>query len=130
MPSYLIWPTIVMTLAFSFYTLGVWAERLARDLHGWHVAAFWLGLGFDAYGTYLMEQLTSSGMSSGWFHTLTGFSAFVLMALHAGWATWVLRMGTPEQRASFHRYSVAVWTLWLVPYLGGMVAGMMKGAGR
>ncbi|MBU4555484.1 MAG: TIGR03987 family protein, partial [Actinobacteria bacterium] len=62
--------------------------------------------------------------------TLTGFSAFALMALHAGWATWVVRRGAPEQRANFHRYSVAVWTLWLVPYLGGMIAGMMAGAGK
>ncbi|MDP2234576.1 MAG: HsmA family protein [Actinomycetota bacterium] len=130
MPTYLIWPTTAMTLAFAFYTLGVWAERFARDLRGWHVIAFWLGLSFDAYGTYLMEQMTTGGMNSGWFHTLTGFSAFALMALHAGWATWVVRRGAPEQRANFHRYSVAVWTLWLVPYLGGMIAGMIAGAGK
>lgn len=129
MPAYLIWPTIVMTLAFAFYTLGVWAERLARELRGWHVVAFWLGLAFDAYGTWLMEQMTVGGMYSGWFHTVTGFSAFALMALHAAWATGVVARGSAEQRTSFHRYSVAVWTLWLVPYLGGMIAGMMKGAG-
>ncbi len=127
MPSYLIWPTIAMNLAFTFYTLGVWAERFARDLRPWHVVAFWLGLSFDAYGTYLMEQMTTGGFNSGWFHTLTGLAAFVLMAAHAAWATWVVRRGTAEQRTSFHRYSVAVWTLWLVPYLGGMIAGMMAG---
>jgi len=27
-------------------------------------------------------------------------------------------------RIKFHRYSLVVWLIWLVPYFGGMIAGM------
>lgn len=118
-----------MSLAFVLYTTGVWAERAARDLRPWHLVAFWAGWGFDAWGTWLMEQMRLAGQGSGLFHGLTGASAFVLMGVHAVWAAWVLARGSDSARRGFHRYSVAVWTLWLVPYLGGMIAGIIRGTG-
>lgn len=129
MPRGLILPTIIMSLAFVFYTTGVWSERLTRDLRGWHVALFWLGLACDGYATSLMSRLVALGEQSGIVHTATGFAAFGLMALHAGWASWVLLRGRPETRTGFHRYSTVVWAIWLVPYLGGMIAGIARGAG-
>lgn len=126
MPAYLILPSILMTLAFAFYTTGVWAERLSRDLKRWHVAMFWLGWGFDAWGTYLMNLMREGGREPATIHGVTGASAFWLMALHATWATWVAFKGRREARAGFHRYSLAVWLLWLVPYFGGMIAGIMS----
>jgi hypothetical protein len=30
--------------------------------------------------------------------------------------------------ASFHRFSVAVWLIWLIPYLSPMVFGMAGGS--
>jgi len=42
--------------------------------------------------------------------------------------TWVF-FRAAGAREGFHRYSVAVWVVWLVPYLGGMVAGIARGAG-
>lgn len=126
MPRDLIIPALVMTLALAFYSAGVWAERIARDLKGWHVAAFLLGWGFDAYGTLLMERMRAEGQESGLVHTVSGASAFALMGVHALWAVWVLARGTDDARRGFHRYSLAVWVLWLVPYLGGMVAGILS----
>ncbi|MDP2182113.1 MAG: HsmA family protein [Actinomycetota bacterium] len=125
MPAYLIVATVLITLALVFYTVGVWSERIQRYLKSWHLAAFWLGLVFDAAGTYAMELLLP-----GWrwdFHTLTGLAAFLLMFAHAVWASWVVRRGTEEVRGGFHRYSMVVWLVWLVPYLGGMFAGMSAG---
>lgn len=116
-----------MTLAFVFYTLGVWAERLARNLRAWHVVALWMGLGFDAYGTWLMEQMRIAGQSSGLVHAVSGAAAFGLMAVHAAWASWVLARGSEEARAGFHRYSLVVWLIWLIPYFGGMLAGIVRG---
>lgn len=127
MPSELILPSAVMTLAFVAYSTGVWAERIARDLKRWHVTAFWLGWILDAYGTLLMERLRAAGEQPGLIHAVAGASAFILMGVHAAWATWVIRNGSTEARRSFHRYSLAVWVLWLIPYLGGMVAGVSKG---
>lgn len=128
MPRELIYPAAVMSLAFIFYTLGVWAERVAGRLAAWHAVAFWLGWGFDAYGTLLMGGLRAAGRVPSAVHSLTGGAAFALMGAHALWATWVLARGSDELKSRFHRYSVSVWTLWLVPYLGGMVAGIANGA--
>ncbi len=130
MPRELIIPATVMSLAFVFYTTGVWAERTARDLKAWHVAAFWAGIACDSAATHMMlRMLLQRGAVSDWPHTLTGGSALALMAIHAAWATWILLRGSAAARQGFHRYSIAVWAVWLVPYVGGMVAGIMRGAG-
>jgi uncharacterized repeat protein (TIGR03987 family) len=128
MPRELILPATIMSFAFVFYTTGVWSERVQRNLYGWHVMLFWLGLACDGYATSLMERLVAIGERAGVLHTVTGGLAFGLMAMHALWATWVLFFGSREAREGFHRYSVVVWTIWLVPYLGGMIAGMVRGA--
>jgi uncharacterized repeat protein (TIGR03987 family) len=76
-----------------------------------------------------MRQLTAIGERAGIVHTVTGFTAIGLMAVHALWATWVLVRGSQAAREGFHRYSVVVWAVWLLPYVGGMVAGIARGAG-
>lgn len=130
MPRELIVPAIVMSLAFVFYTAGVWAERAARNLMPWHVWLFWTGIACDTTATEMMfRMLREQGGVRDWVHTLTGAAALGLMAAHAVWATWTLLRGSEAARRGFHRFSVAVWTLWLVPYLGGMVAGIARGAG-
>ncbi len=116
-----------MSLAFAFYSAGVWGERISRDLRLWHVSAFWLGLAADTYGTGLMNMMRAAGTEPDVVHSITGLAAFGLMALHATWATWVLARGTPQARQGFHRYSLVVWLIWLIPYVGGMVAGMQRG---
>ena len=128
MPHQLVLPAIIMSLAFVFYTTGVFSERVQRDLRGWHVVLFWLGLVCDGYATSLMRRLVAIGERPGLIHSITGGAAFGLMAIHAAWATWVLLRGSREARQGFHRYSVIVWAVWLLPYVGGMVAGMARGA--
>lgn len=123
MTTELIISSVLITLALVFYTLGVWAERVSRFLKPWHVSAFWMGLAFDATGTFGMSLLTER---TDWtdIHTITGQVAIWLMLGHAVWATWVVRRGSEQARTGFHRYSLAVWLVWLVPYLGGMFVGM------
>jgi uncharacterized repeat protein (TIGR03987 family) len=123
MDQLLITSSILITLALVFYSLGVWAERVSRYLKGWHVAMFWVGLAFDVAGTYGMH-LMDSEFSLFEPHTLTGQIAIWLMFGHAVWATWVVRRGSEEARSSFHRYSLFVWLVWLIPYIGGMFVGM------
>ncbi len=130
MPQELIVPAVIMSLAFVFYTTGVWAERAVRELTAWHVAAFWLGIVCDSVATHMMLQmLLARGGVRDWTHTLTGGAALGLMLIHAVWATWTLLRGDEAARRGFHRYSVAVWAVWLVPYLGGMIAGIERGTG-
>ncbi len=115
--------TILITLALFFYSLGVWAERIARYLKPWHVVAFWAGFVFDVSGTWEMHRI------AGRFdllqpHTISGQLALWLMLVHAVWATRVVRSGSEEAREGFHRYSLFVWLIWLIPYFGGMYIGM------
>lgn len=131
MSRLLILATAAITLALVFYTIGVWSERRAKTLKGWHVATFWLGLAFDTTGTLMMGRIAEAGsapasaLSSG-IHGATGALAIVLMIFHALWATFVLRRNDERQKASFHRLSIVVWCVWLVPYLLGMVLGMLE----
>lgn len=114
---------VLITLALVCYSLGVWAERLRRYLLPWHVAAFWTGFGFDLGGTGTME-LMSPGFNWSSSHTITGQIALWLMLAHALWATRVVRNRDELRRRRFHRYSLFVWCVWLVPYIGGMILGM------
>jgi uncharacterized repeat protein (TIGR03987 family) len=124
-PSLLLASTLI-TLALVFYTLGVWSERLARYLRPWHVAAFWIGFAFDVSGTWTMHRMAEGPFDLGAPHTLTGQIALWLMFAHALWATRVSRRGSQEARRGFHRYSLLVWLVWLVPYFGGMYLGMRQ----
>jgi uncharacterized repeat protein (TIGR03987 family) len=117
-----------MSLAFVFYTGGVWAERLRRELLWSHVGLFWLGIACDSWATSIMfAMLRATGEVSSWWHTVTGAAALVLMLVHALWATWTAWRGSAAAKRGFHRYSLAVWAVWLVPYFGGMIAGIARG---
>ena len=114
----------LITLALVFYSSGVWAERITRYLKGWHVAAFWTGFQFDVSGTWAMGRLSDDPFNILEPHTLTGQIALWLMLAHAIWATFVVRKGSESFRKQFHRYSLIVWLIWLIPYIGGMMMGM------
>jgi uncharacterized repeat protein (TIGR03987 family) len=117
---------ILITLALIFYSVGVWSERLARYLKPWHVTAFWTGFLFDVSGTLAMHRLAKGPFDLRAPHTLAGQIALWLMLAHALWATWVVRQGSEAARTDFHRYSLIVWLVWLIPYFGGMVIGMRR----
>lgn len=57
-------------------------------------------------------------------HGITGFIALVLMAFHVIWATWILNKGNASQKAGFHKFSLGVWLLWLIPFISGMILNM------
>lgn len=114
----------LITLALLFYSLGVWSERIIRYLKRWHVAAFWAGLIFDISGTISMHLLAKGKFNILEPHTLTGQIALWLMLIHALWATYVIKEGVESVRINFHKYSIVVWLIWLIPYFGGMYMGM------
>jgi uncharacterized repeat protein (TIGR03987 family) len=120
----LVLSTILITLALVFYSTGIWAERFSRYLRGWHVGAFWTGFMFDVSGTWAMSRLSEHPFSLLELHTLTGQIALWLMLIHAIWATFVVIRGNESSRKRFHRYSLIVWLIWLIPYFGGMIMGM------
>ncbi|MBI4810830.1 MAG: TIGR03987 family protein, partial [Ignavibacteriales bacterium] len=115
MSTLLIIATVLITLALVFYSVGVWSERITRNLKHWHVAAFWAGFIFDVSGTSAMHWIAKGPFNLREPHTLTGQIALWLMLAHALWATFVVRKGSKAARTEFHRYSFIVWMIWLVP---------------
>ncbi len=123
---------VIINLALVWYSIGVWAERVQRVLKPWHVVFFGLGLASDATGTYLMTRIAATnlanGVPSGGLVDLMGWTgtlAIVLMAVHFTWAVVVLVRNRPAELASFHRFSVVVWAIWLVPYFAGAASAML-----
>ena len=110
--------TVVITLALVFYSVGVWSERILGRLKAWHLVFFWLGLLCDTVGTGMMFEMAGGMMFD--VHGLTGLLAISLMFGHAVWATIVLARRDERLITSFHKFSVAVWVIWLVPYLSPM----------
>ena len=83
----------------------------------------YLGLLFDAIGTTLMSILAIGGFVFN-FHGITGLLAIILMFLHALWATIVLIKNDEKAKANFHKFSIIVWTIWLIPFISGAIFGM------
>lgn len=117
---------VLITLALIFYSIGIWAERIIRYLKKWHVIFFWLGFIFDLLGTYAMHLLATNPFDITESHTFTGQIALWLMLMHAVWASYIVIKGNEIDRLKFHKYSIVVWFVWLIPYLGGMYLGMNK----
>ncbi len=108
---------ILISSALVFYSIGVWSERLAGRLKDWHLIFFWAGLLFDTMGTGIMMEM-AGGITFD-IHGLTGLIAILLMLIHAIWATIVLIRKDEDMIVNFHRFSVGVWVIWLVPYFNG-----------
>jgi uncharacterized repeat protein (TIGR03987 family) len=113
---------ILITLALVFYTVGVWSERLAGRLKPWHLLFFWIGVLFDTTGTGLMFEM-AGGLGFN-IHALTGLLAIILMFIHATWATVVLIRKDEKAILNFHKFSLLVWLIWLVPYFSGFFVSM------
>jgi len=114
--------SIIMAAALAFYTIGVWSERISGQLKPWHLVFFVLGLICDFAGTGMMFE-SVGGMSFD-LHGISGVIAIVLMFIHALWAFIVLRKQDEQAIRNFHKFSVAVWLIWLIPYLSPMFFNM------
>ncbi len=115
-------PLIIISLALIFYTIGVWSERIQGRLKPWHLVFFYLGLVCDTWGTGLMIEM-AGGLTTD-IHGVTGVLAILLMMIHAIWATVVLVKRDEKAITNFHRFSLVVWFIWLIPYLSPMLLSM------
>ena len=57
-------------------------------------------------------------------HGITGLIAILLMLIHALWAFVVLLKKDEKAITNFHKFSVVVWLVWLIPYFSPMFFGM------
>jgi uncharacterized repeat protein (TIGR03987 family) len=115
-------PMIIISLALVFYSIGVWSERFQGKLKGWHLVFFFLGLVCDTWGTGLMIEM--AGGLTFEFHGVTGVIAILLMLIHAIWATVVLIKKDDKAIHNFHKFSLLVWFIWLIPYLSPMIVNI------
>jgi uncharacterized repeat protein (TIGR03987 family) len=116
---------ITITLALLFYTVGVWSEKIQGQLKKWHLVVFYIGLVFDTTGTTIMSKIASGGFKLN-FHGITGLLAILLMLFHALWATVVLVKNNEKAKANFHKLSIIVWIIWLIPFISGAIFGMSR----
>jgi uncharacterized repeat protein (TIGR03987 family) len=116
--------TIVITMALVLYSIGVWSERIQGRLKPWHLVFFWLGLVCDTVGTGMMFDL--AGRVTFNLHGTTGMIAILLMLVHAVWGTVVVLRKDERLITRFHRFSIFVWLVWLVPYLSPMFAALAQ----
>ena len=114
--------TIIITAALVFYSIGVWGERILGRLKWWHLVFFVLGLICDTWGTGMMFEYVG-GMAFD-VHGITGLIAILLMFIHAVWAFVVLLKKDEKAIMNFHKFSVFVWFIWLIPYFSPMFFGM------
>jgi uncharacterized repeat protein (TIGR03987 family) len=122
LPVLLPYSVAAMVLALLLYSIGVWGEKVVGRLRPWQLYFFWIGFACDTTGTTLMGLM--AGKVDWDVHGLTGLAAILLMALHAGWASVALALRQEKVIAQFHRFSLAVWTLWLIPFFSGVFLAM------
>jgi uncharacterized repeat protein (TIGR03987 family) len=120
----LIAAVVTITAAAIFYTVAVFAERKAGVLVPWHLGMFWTGFVFDVTGTTLM-----SAVAGGWklnIHGVLGVTAIVVMLVHCVWATVAIVLRQEAVLHRFHRFSLAVWALWMTSLITGYALAIPK----
>jgi len=117
---------LMISGALVFYSIGVWGEKFTGRLSPLWLVFFWMGFVCDTAGTAAMGSIAGGAFQLD-FHGITGMLAILLMAAHALWATIVLVRKDEKAIKGFHRYSIAVWLIWLVPYLSGVLFGVNMG---
>lgn len=56
---------------------------------------------------------------------VTGSLALALMAAHLIWGVVVRVRNRPRELATFHRLSLIVWAIWLIPYFTGAIGAAL-----
>lgn len=110
--------SFIITSALVFYSIGVWSEKIAGRLKSWHLIFFILGLICDTLGTGMMFDYVG-GMTFD-IHGISGLAAIILMFIHAVWALYVLIKKDDLMIKNFHKFSLFVWLIWLIPYFSPM----------
>ena len=116
---------ISITTALVLYTVAIWRNWRAKLLTTAQIILLWFGLAADVLATQMMG-LSVEGDISWDFHTISGYTGLVLMALLAITGSWAKWSGNNALLISFHRYAIPVWIIWVISYLTGVIIGMQR----
>ena len=130
MNAQLMLAVVLITGALIFYTIAVWWEFARRTLLVRHAVLLAFGLTFDITATWLMSGMTSIEPPSSQLGAtlvvvmaISGTLAIILMAVHLVVAIAVLVRKRENELRHFHRFSIVVWSIWLIPYIAGLLGG-------
>jgi uncharacterized repeat protein (TIGR03987 family) len=118
----LLFAIISIALALVLYSVGVWSEKIQKTLLKWHIIILWFSFLFNSVGTTLMRKFAESTFANAnrfnanGITDITGIIAVLLLLFHAIWATVVLTCKDEAMIKPFHKYSVLVWAIWLIPF--------------
>ncbi|MBL1422211.1 MAG: TIGR03987 family protein [Alphaproteobacteria bacterium] len=124
MPTLALYAAILFTLAFLFYTIGIWAEYFSKRLKKWHAIAFFLGVIADTVATGVITKYVGGFVYNA--HSIIGMIGLILMIVHLIWAVIVLRSKNEIALSNFHKFSIFVWAIWMMAYLSGVYMGIQN----
>jgi len=125
MPPIIFYSVISICLALVFYTIAVWWNFRVKQLTKAHVALFCCGLVTDVAATSGMAASVQGKIT--WdFHTISGYTALVLMTLVTISGLYAIIKDHAGIRNNFHRASVPVWCVWMVSWITGVMLGLQK----
>ena len=124
MPDLLLYAVVLFTLALLLYSVSVWSERLQKQLKCWHLIAFGSGVFVDVLATWLTIKAVGAIVFTP--HAIFGYLSLLLMTLHFLWAVLVYARNKPGANNYFHRFSLIVWSIWLLSYITGFISGIQK----
>jgi uncharacterized repeat protein (TIGR03987 family) len=115
-----------MNLALFFYTWAVFSGR-RQGLHRKHLIIFGIGLFCDYLGTHQMSLISIAYGKPPEWHNISGIASLGGMAFHFLLALVAsLANRTETVNRVFHRVSLSIYSCWLIAFMSGAIAGMMR----
>lgn len=117
---------IFMNLALIFYTWAVFSGR-RQGLHCRQLIIFGIGLLCDYLGTMEMSRFALLHGKAPQWHHITGVASLAGMAFHFLLALAAsLKKRAEAVNLVFHRVSLTIYTCWVIAFISGAIAGMMR----
>jgi uncharacterized repeat protein (TIGR03987 family) len=116
---------ISITTALVLYTIAIWRNWRIKLLTTAQIVLLWCGLAADMLATQMMG-LSIEGDIVWDFHTISGYTGLVLMAILAMTGSVAKWSGNEALLSSFHRFAIPVWIIWVISYLTGVIIGMQR----
>lgn len=122
MTPFIFWGAIFFTLALIFYSVGIWDDFRHKKLKKWHLAMFGAGVITDSLATLLMYLHVGYLIFTA--HSISGFLGLFLMIFHFCWAFFAIWKNNVNLQKTFHRFSILVWSFWMISYVSGLYLGI------